>query len=119
VFWPALVNAILNHSAQAMTGNFGITLESGIMRRSYICLFALIPTSKMLDVSLNRPLPPQYKTVLSFRLLSKNVKIKINKTMVLPVVLWGYETWFLTLREEFLAEMGKNLSYSDHTGSNL
>jgi len=36
------------------------------------------------------------------RLLSKNLKIKIYiyRTIILPVVLYGYETWVLTLREE-------------------
>jgi hypothetical protein len=34
------------------------------------------------------------------RLLSKNVKITIYKTIILPVVLYGCETWSLTLREE-------------------
>jgi hypothetical protein len=32
-------------------------------------------------------------------LLSKNVKIKIYRTIILPVVLCGCETWSLTLRE--------------------
>jgi len=32
--------------------------------------------------------------------LSKNLKIKINGTIILPVVLYGCETWSLTLREE-------------------
>ena len=36
--------------------------------------------------------------VLSFQ--SKNLKIKIYKTIILPVVLYGCETWSLTLREE-------------------
>ena len=39
------------------------------------------------------------QTLLSSRLLSKNLKI-IHKTTILPVVLYGYETWSLTLREE-------------------
>jgi hypothetical protein len=34
------------------------------------------------------------------RLLSKNVKIRIYKTIILPVVLYGCETWSLTFREE-------------------
>jgi hypothetical protein len=38
-------------------------------------------------------------SVLSPRLLSRNVKVKINKTIILPVVLYGCETWSLTLRE--------------------
>jgi hypothetical protein len=33
-------------------------------------------------------------------LLSKNVKIKIYRTVILSVVLYGYETWSLTLREQ-------------------
>jgi len=37
---------------------------------------------------------------LSSRLLSKNLRIKIYRTIILPVVLYGYETWSLTLREE-------------------
>jgi hypothetical protein len=36
---------------------------------------------------------------LSSRLLSKNLKIRIYKTIILPVVLYGCETWSLTLRE--------------------
>jgi hypothetical protein len=28
--------------------------------------------------------------------LSKNVNIRISKTIILPVVLYGYETWSLT-----------------------
>jgi hypothetical protein len=38
--------------------------------------------------------------VLSFRLLPKNVKIRICITIILPVVLYGCETWSPTLREE-------------------
>jgi hypothetical protein len=30
----------------------------------------------------------------------KNIKIKIHKTVILPVVLYGCETWSLALREE-------------------
>ena len=40
------------------------------------------------------------QTLLSSRLLSENLKIKIYKTIISPVVLYGYETWYLTLREE-------------------
>jgi hypothetical protein len=35
------------------------------------------------------------------RLLSKNVKIRMYKAIILPVVLYGFETWSLTLREEY------------------
>ena len=33
-------------------------------------------------------------------LLSKNIYIKIYRTIILTVVLYGCETWSLTLREE-------------------
>ena len=33
-------------------------------------------------------------------MLSKNIKIKIYRTIILPAVLYGCETWSLTLREE-------------------
>jgi len=40
------------------------------------------------------------QNLLSSRFLSKNSKIKIYRTLNLPVVLYGCETWSLTLREE-------------------
>jgi hypothetical protein len=40
------------------------------------------------------------QNLLSSRLLSRNLKIKIYRTIIFPVVLYGCETWSLTLREE-------------------
>jgi hypothetical protein len=37
---------------------------------------------------------------LSSSLLSKNVKVKIYRIIILPVVLYGCESWSLTLKEE-------------------
>ena len=37
---------------------------------------------------------------MSSSVVSKNVKIKIYRTIILPVDLYGCETWSLTLREE-------------------
>jgi len=37
---------------------------------------------------------------LSYSLLSRKLKVKIYRTIILPVVLYGCETWLLTLREE-------------------
>jgi hypothetical protein len=45
---------------------------------------------------------------LSSRLISKNLKIKIYKTVILPVVLYGCETWPLTLREEHRLRVFEN-----------
>ena len=40
------------------------------------------------------------QNLLPSRLLSKNIKIKVYRTIILPFVLYGCETWSLTLREE-------------------
>jgi len=38
------------------------------------------------------------ENLLSYSLLSKNIKINIYRIIILPVVLYGCETWSLTLR---------------------
>jgi hypothetical protein len=40
------------------------------------------------------------QNLFSSGLLSKNTKIRVYRTVVLPVVLYGCDTWSLTLREE-------------------
>ncbi|KAJ4435638.1 hypothetical protein ANN_18254 [Periplaneta americana] len=46
--------------------------------------------------------------LLSSSLLSKNLKVRIYKTVILPVVLYGCETWTLTLREEHRLRVFEN-----------
>jgi len=41
-------------------------------------------------------------------LISKYIKIKIYKTITLPIALYGCETWSLTLREEHKLRVFKN-----------
>jgi hypothetical protein len=41
-------------------------------------------------------------------LLSRNIKVKLYRTVILPVVLYGCETWSLTLREEHRLEVFDN-----------
>jgi hypothetical protein len=45
---------------------------------------------------------------LSSHLISKNLKIKIYKTVILLVMLYGCETWSLTLREEHRLRVFEN-----------
>jgi hypothetical protein len=45
---------------------------------------------------------------LSSRLLSRNVKVKIYKTIILPVVLYWCKTWSLTLREDHRLRVFEN-----------
>jgi len=42
-------------------------------------------------------------------LLSKNLKIKIYRIIILPVVLYGCETWSLTLKEERKLRVFENM----------
>ena len=48
------------------------------------------------------------QNLLSSSLLSKNLKIKIYRTIILPVVLYGCETLSLTLREEHRLKVSEN-----------
>jgi hypothetical protein len=48
------------------------------------------------------------QSLLSSRLLSKNLKIRIYKTIILPIILYGCETWSLTLREEHRLRLFEN-----------
>ncbi|KAJ4428681.1 hypothetical protein ANN_25674 [Periplaneta americana] len=46
--------------------------------------------------------------LLSSSLLPKNLKVRIYKTVILPVLLYGCETWTLTLREEHRLRVFEN-----------
>jgi len=48
------------------------------------------------------------QNLLSSSLLSKNLKIETYRTIILPVVLYGCETWSLTLREERRLRVSEN-----------
>jgi hypothetical protein len=56
------------------------------------------------------------QNLLSSSLLSKNLKIKIYRT-IFPVVLYGCETWSLTLREERRLRVFENRVLSRVFGS--
>jgi hypothetical protein len=45
---------------------------------------------------------------LSAILQSTNIKTKIHRTVILPVVLYGCDTWPLTLREEHMLMVLEN-----------
>jgi hypothetical protein len=52
-----------------------------------------------------------YHSVLNLlpsRLFSNDVKIRTHNTIVLPVVLYGCETWSLTVREEHKLRVFEN-----------
>ena len=50
-----------------------------------------------------------YKIFLSSSFLSKNTIFKIHRSIILPVVLYGCETWSLTLKEERRLRVFENM----------
>ena len=48
------------------------------------------------------------QNLLSSSLLSKNIKVKIHRTIILSLVLYGCETWPLTLREDHRLKLFEN-----------
>jgi hypothetical protein len=53
-----------------------------------------------LQIEVGKCLPSFGAVLLSSRLISKNIKINVDTTVIFPVVFYGCETWSLTLREE-------------------
>jgi hypothetical protein len=49
-----------------------------------------------------------FRNILPSSLLSKNIKPKIYRTIILPRVLYGCDTWSLTLREEYRLKAFEN-----------
>jgi cell division protein FtsL len=48
------------------------------------------------------------QNILSSSLLSKNIKNKIYRIIILPVVLYGCATWSITLREKHRVRVFEN-----------
>jgi hypothetical protein len=48
------------------------------------------------------------QNLLSSRLLSNNVKVRTYKIIIMPVVLYGCETWSLAVREEHKLRVFEN-----------
>jgi hypothetical protein len=58
------------------------------------------------------------QNLLASRLLLKNIKFIIFNTVILPVVLYGRETWSLTLREELRLRVFENRAPKRILGQN-
>jgi hypothetical protein len=58
------------------------------------------------------------QNILSSQLLSKDIKIKTYKTIILPVVLYGCETWSLTLRKKHRLTVFENRVLKKISGPN-
>jgi hypothetical protein len=64
--------------------------------------FIIITNQNLIQVEIKRRLNSgngcyhSVQNLLSSRVLSKNLKIRIYKTIILPEILYGCETWSLT-----------------------
>jgi len=67
-----------------------------------------IQEERMSRVKLGNACYHLVQNLLSSSLLSKNIKRKIHRTIILHVVLYGCEAWFLTLREEHRIRVFEN-----------
>ena len=65
-----------------------------------LCGNVEIPEERKSRLKLGNACYYSVQNLLSSWLLSKNLKIKICRTIILFVVLYGCETWSLTLRAE-------------------
>jgi hypothetical protein len=48
------------------------------------------------------------QNILYFHLLSKNIKIGVYETIIWPAILYGYETWSVTLGDEHRLRVFEN-----------
>ncbi|KAJ4442625.1 hypothetical protein ANN_04214 [Periplaneta americana] len=81
------------------------TIQSLNLGASYVVCWEL---AKALKPSTDGELVKKSMKLLSSSLLSKNLKVRIYKTVILPVLLYGCETWTLTLREEHRLRVFEN-----------
>ena len=79
-----------------------VILQTGRERVDNLGIMVLIFFLKITEIKsrlkLGNACYHSVQNLLSSSLLSKNLKIKIYRTIILPVVLYGCETWSLTLR---------------------
>jgi hypothetical protein len=76
--------------------------------RMHVCMYVISSRLKLGNACYH-----SVQNLLSSRILPKNLKIKIYRTIILPVVLYGCETRSLKLREERRLRVFKN-SCSKH-----
>jgi hypothetical protein len=111
---------ILGFECSSRHQNVGQNRDIKIVNRSFenvsqfIYLGTTVTNQNLIQEEITRSLNSgnacyhSVQNLLSSRLLPKNLKIRIYKTISLPVVLYGCETWSLTLREEHRLRIFEN-----------
>ena len=75
-------------------------MDTIIAPKTYICTKKFVYSLLLLLLLLLVVVVVVVVVVEASRFLSKNLKIKIYRTIILPVALYGCETWSLTLTKE-------------------
>ncbi|KAJ4446570.1 hypothetical protein ANN_13267 [Periplaneta americana] len=101
-------------SPYAHRPNHMIPLTTGPYSRQNPYTIPASANSPKAPLSVRGETPPPSRSasgpfgLITVSLLSKNLKVRIYKTVILPVVLYGCETWTLTLREEHRLRVFEN-----------
>jgi len=97
-FEPRILQPVIKSQRRSCSCNIAVYIELSPMLFNFALEYAI----RRVQVNLRsgNACYHSVQNLLSSRLLSKNLKIKIYRTIILPVVLYGCETWSLTLREE-------------------
>jgi hypothetical protein len=86
--------------AWAVSTSLSVLIKSLLIHINMTTIEYLIQEKINRRLTLGNACYHSVQNLLSSRLLSKNIKIRIHKTIILPVVLYGCETLSLTLRKE-------------------
>jgi len=106
-----------HRSVQNAGGNRGVRIDNSTFERveelkylgTTLTSQISIPEEIKSRLRLGNACCHSMQNLLSSRFVSKNLKIKIYRTIIFPVVLYGYENWSLTLREEKKLRVFENM----------
>jgi hypothetical protein len=86
----------------------GLTRDNCYRHVATVCPISDTIVSKRGRLKLGNACYHSVQNLLSSSLLSKNLKIKIYRTIILPIVLYGCKTWSLIFREELRLTVCEN-----------
>ena len=95
-------------SRETLNGNFHLTRDEGDIEKMSVFKYlgALITKNNEVEKEVKHKLNIRnacyysVQELFSSQILSRNIKLRICETTILPVVLYGSDTWSLTLKEE-------------------
>ncbi|KAJ4444126.1 hypothetical protein ANN_05915 [Periplaneta americana] len=113
---PTLPQRCITYEVEKLPSNYGVHSEEYVPIRTVTPVVAEVEKFKYLGatvtninytweeikrrINMGNVCYYSVEKILSSSLLSKNFEVRIYKTVILPAVLYGCETWTLTFREE-------------------